>query len=65
MSFSQIVEQPVKKVDNYKTYITMILAATIGIVQDAGIWTMPTWGWILLTLAFGGSVRSAWKKMQK
>ena len=60
-----IIEAAENKLNNNKTYITMIVAAVLGILQDQEIWTMPKAGWIIVGLVFGSSVRSAMKKMQK
>jgi len=60
-----IIEEQAKKVEGYKTQISMILACVLYILQTEEIWTAPSWAWPIVALMFGGSVRSMMKKFEK
>jgi len=57
--------QKLKKfVDGYKTYITAVGVAILAVLQYLG-YTIDPWIWKLLGALGLGSIRSAWKKLEK
>ena len=60
-----IIEEQYKKVNGYKTQISMVVACVLYILQTEEIWTAPTWAWPIIALMLGNGVRSMMKKFEK
>ena len=60
-----IIETQFKKVNGYKTQISMALACVLYILQCEEIWTAPEWMWPIVALMFGNGVRSMMRKFEK
>ena len=60
-----IIEEQFKRVDGYKTQISMILACVLYILETQDVWTAPSWAWPIIALMFGGSVRSMMRKLEQ